>query len=184
MKRILISALLCFATIAQAQTSGFSNSITITRPANATAYGAGDVIGVADTAVAANAGSAILTFSNICAATKSAWVTSADLTINLDAVPAGMTSFTLHLYDASPTAILDNATWDLPAADRASYLGYITVGTPVDVGSTLFVQAEKVEKAFACTASSSHLYGQLVTAAGYTPASGGVYKIRLIGRNQ
>jgi hypothetical protein len=157
----------------------YTSSVTITRPSNTTAYGAGDVIGVADVSVAANAGNAIHTFTNIGPAGGQIMITAADLLAYVAAVPAGMTSFRLHLYNASPTAILDAATWDLPSGDRASYLGYIDLGSPADVGSTLYVQADQVNKQFKLASGSTSLYGLLVTAGGYTPTSAAVKKVRL-----
>ncbi len=152
-------------------------SLAITRPSNTTAYTAGDVIGVADTTVAANAGSAILSFSLHGIASGQAMITGADLLLALTAVPSGMTSFRLHLYDAAPAAILDNAAWDLVTADRGSYLGYIDVGTPIDVGGTLFVQTDQINKQI--TLKGGTLYGLLVTNGGFTPTSAAVYTVRL-----
>jgi hypothetical protein len=81
-----------------------------------------------------------------------------------------MTSFRLHLYDATPpSATADNAAWDLPAGDRANYLGYVDLGSPVDVGATLYVQTDQVNKQF--RASTADLYGYLVTNGGFTPAA-------------
>ncbi len=154
-----------------------SASLAITRPSNTTAYTAGDVIGVADSATPSSAGSAILAFTLKGIASGQALITGADLTINLTAVPASMTSFRLHLYDTSPTAILDNAAWDLPSGDRGYYLGYIDLGTPVDVGSTLFVQTDQINKQI--TLKTGTLYGELVTNGGYTPTSGAVCTVRL-----
>jgi hypothetical protein len=158
---------------------GYTSAVTITRPSNATAYTAGDVIGVADVAVAANAGSAIHEFTSAGASGASVMVTGADLRIDLDAVPAGMTSFRLHLYNASPTAILDNAAWDLPANDRAAYLGYIDIGTAVDVGSTLYAQADQINKQIKLASGSTSVFGLLVTTGAYTPASATVARVRL-----
>jgi hypothetical protein len=152
-------------------------SVAIARPANTTAYSAGDVIGVADSATPSSAGSAILSFTLRGIASGQAMITGADLLLPLTSVPSGMTSFRLHLYDTSPTAILDNAAWDLPSGDRGYYLGYIDVGTPVDVGSTLFVQTDQINKQV--TLKGGTLYGVLVTNGGFTPTSGAVYTVRL-----
>lgn len=160
----------------QVQAKGYpiNTSVTITRPANTTAYTGGDVVGQADTAVAANAGTAILSFQNACIPGGTTWITRAWLRIDVASVPSGMTSFRLHLYDTSPTAILDNAAWDLVSGDRAYYLGYIDLGTPVDVGSTLYVQSAGIGDEFKCASGSTTLYGELVTNGGYTPSSGAV----------
>lgn len=160
---------------------GYTSAVTFTRPANVTAYTAGDVIGVADVSVAANAGSAIHEFTSIGPSGGTVLITAADLRIDVAAVPAGMTTFRLHLYDASPTAILDNAAWDLPAGDRTAYLGYIDLAQMADVGSTLYVQNDQVNKQFKLASGSTSLYGQLVTNGGYTPSSAAVKRLRLSG---
>ncbi|PAQ00910.1 hypothetical protein LRP31_25475 [Mesorhizobium mediterraneum] len=148
---------------------GYSASVTITRPADTTAYTAGDVVGPT---VAA------LEFPQIGAAGRDAMITSAEFAWHVTAVPSGATSFRLHLYDVTPpSALADNAVWDLPAGDRASYLGYIDLGTPVDVGATLFVQSVQINKQVKLAGSS--LFGYLVTVGAYTPASASVMKITL-----
>jgi hypothetical protein len=119
---------------------GYTSAVTITRPSNATAYTAGDVIGVADVAVAANAGSAIHEFTS---------------------------------------AGASGAAWDLPANDRAAYLGYIDIGTAVDVGSTLYAQADQINKQIKLASGSTSVFGLLVTTGAYTPASATVARVRL-----
>jgi hypothetical protein len=76
-----------------------------------------------------------------------------------------------------PSALADNDPFDLPAGDRAAYLGSINVGTPVDLGSTLYVAQDGINKQV--TLASSNLYGYLVTAGAYTPAALVVYRIAL-----
>jgi hypothetical protein len=151
-------------------------SVTITRPANVTAYTAGDVIGQADTSVAANAGDAIHVFDNV---PVRAVIHGATLRIDLATIPAGMTTLRLHLYSSAPDAILDNAAWDLSSAtNRGAYQGYIEF-TPADLGSSLWSQ---VSPNLRVTSSGGRLYGLLVTTAGYTPTSGEVMKVTLNAR--
>jgi hypothetical protein len=158
------------------QGQGFTSSVSIGRPENATAYTAGDAIGVADSGTPANAGSAILTFANIGPAGGHVIITDANLRINLSAVTSGMTTFRLHLYNAAPDAILDNAAWDLSSSgDRGKYLGFIDIATPADLGSTLYSQNPGVNKKVKLAAASTSLYGVLQTIGAYTPASATVY---------
>lgn len=158
---------------------GNKASVPITRPANVTPYTANDVIGIADVATPANAGSAILEFLNAGNVGGFVRINSADLRIDLIAIPGGMAAFTLHLYDDAPDAVLDNAPWDLlSAGDRSKYLGSITL-TPLDMGSTLFGQLDNIAKQVKLKDGSTSLFGVLVTAGGYTPASGGTQQIRL-----
>ena len=150
---------------------GFGDAVSVTRPDNTTAYTANDVIGAAAGSTAA------LAFA-LGDAAGEYLITSTSLEVDLAAVPSGMMSFRLHLYSVTPPSALgDNVAWDLPAGDRASYLGYLDLGTPVDLGSTLFVQAEQVNKHI--TLASANLYGYLVTIGGHTPASETVAKINL-----
>ena len=154
--------------------SGFSSQATFNRTADTNAYTAGDVVGAATSAAGG-----VITFTNIGAAAGDIIITDVDLMINLAAVTSGMASFRLHLYNATPPSALgDNAAWDLPSGDQTAYLGYIDMGTPVDVGSSLFVQTSGVNKKVRMGATSS-LFGYLVTNGAYTPASATTYYPRL-----
>lgn len=154
--------------------TGFTAQTTFSRPADTTAYTAGDVVGPT---------AAAIKFTNIGPANGHILITDADMRIDVSGVPAGMTTFRLHLYNASPvSALADNAAWDLPNADRASYLGYIDLGTPVDVGSTLFVQTNGTGEKKVKMGSTASLYGYLVTTAGYTPGSAAVKSVRIHSR--
>jgi len=156
-----------------------SSQVSFTRPNNTTAYSGGDVVGVPDSGTPANAGSAVLTFSSDGAGDLLTNITSTELMIALGAVPGSMTSFLLHLYSASPpSALLDNAAWDLPSGDRSVYLGSVTMGTPADIGSTLYIQTTGLSKRVKAGASGT-LWGYLVTAGGYTPAAYEAFTLRL-----
>jgi hypothetical protein len=157
-------------------TAGATSTLSFTRTADTTAYAAGDVIGIN---ASGSAGSAIHTFTSVGPAGTPIVITGADLTIGLTAVPAGMSSFRLHLYTASPTAILDNAAFDLVTADRGSHLGFIDLGTLVDYGSTLYTSALNVNLQTKLADSVTSLFGELVTVGGYTPASGTAFQVRL-----
>lgn len=151
----------------------YTAQVSLTRTADTAPYTAGDVIGSATGSTAA------LTFTNMGPAGGAIIITDVDLRIDVAAVISGMTSYRLHLYNVTPPSALgDNAAWDLPAGDRASYLGYIDLGTPIDVGSTLFVQTGFVNKKLLMGATSS-MFGYLVSIGGYTPSSAAVKSIRL-----
>jgi hypothetical protein len=133
----------------------YKSQPTVTRPANTTAYTAGDVVG------------GVISFPEFKAGV-SALLTTCDLRINVTAIPAGMTSFRLHLYDGSPpSALADNAVFDIPSGDRDYYIGYVDLGSPADVGSTLFSSVDQVNKHI-CPGVG--LYGYLVTNGAFTPA--------------
>lgn len=152
----------------------YYSSVSVTRPANTSAYAPNDVIG------AATDSSAALEFENIGRLGGSPiLLTTVQLEVDIGSIPSGMTSFRLHLYSAMPPSALgDNAAFDIPSGDRASYLGYVDLGTPVDLGSTLFIETNQYNKQIVVPSGGS-LFGYLVTAGGYTPSSANVFKITL-----
>lgn len=155
--------------------TAFKSAVTLTRTADTNAYTANDAVG-ANT----SSGGAVLTFTGLGPSPGGdVIVTTVKLEVDVNAVPSGMTSFRLYLYDSSPgSALADNAAWDLPSGDRAAFKGYIDLGTPVDLGSTLYVKTDGVNSQLSVAAGGT-LYGYLVTNGGYTPGSGDVFKITL-----
>lgn len=136
---------------------GYGAPVTVTRPANITAYTAGDVVGGAiDLGVMGPTGGQIL-------------INGGSLEIDVAAVPAGMTYFRLALYSVTPpSAIADNAAFDIPAGDRASFLGFYSLQSPVDEGSTLWIEVSTQKQV---KLAGTHLFAYLITAGGYTPAA-------------
>lgn len=138
-----------------------SGLVSVTRPNDTTPYTAGDVVGAALAAI---------TFPTMGpAGGGEVIITSADFRRYVAALISGETSYRLHLYNVTPpSALADNAVWDLPSGDRAAYLGYIDLGTPVDLGATLAApENNQINKQV--TLLSSNLYGYLVTNGGFTP---------------
>lgn len=159
--------------------TSYRSAVTITRPSNTTAYTSGDVIGVADAGTAANAGSAIITLANIGPSGGYVLIQSVRLLIGNTSVPSGMASFRLHLYTASPTAVLDNAAFDLVSGEVASYVGFVELPTPQDLGSTIFTQVDYAGPLVKLGAGTTSLFAELETRGAYTPASGTVYNLRV-----
>jgi hypothetical protein len=152
-------------------TNGYRSQKSVTRPSNTTAYTAGDVVG---------ATAAVIEFTNIGPAGGQIMLTSADVRIDVSAIPSGMTSERWHLYTATPpSALADNAVWDLPSGDRAGYIGYIDLGSPADLGSTLFAQVDGINKHVKLAANSTSLFAYRVTNGAYTPGSGDVSTLTL-----
>ncbi len=147
----------------------YASPVSVTLATGA-AHIANDVVG---------ATAAAITFPSICpAASREIVLTSASLRYNTTAVPAGMTSFRLYLYNVTPpSALADDAPFDLPAGDRASFLGYVDLGTPVDLGSTLYVETNGIQKQLACASTS--IFGYLVTNGAYTTVTADVVVITL-----
>jgi hypothetical protein len=151
---------------------GFSVAVSLTRTADTNGYTANDVLGAATGATAA------LTFASIGPSGKDIKITGCSLEIDRNAVISGETSYILYLYSVTPPSALgDNAAWDLPAGDRASFLGSVNLGTPVDLGSTLFVETNSLAKQVKL--AGTDLFGYLVTVGAYTPASGTVHVVTL-----
>jgi hypothetical protein len=73
----------------------------------------------------------------------------------------------LHLYTVTPpSAIADDAAFDVPAGDRASYLGYVDISQLVDTGSTLFIDMPNLGKQIKLSGTS--VFGYLVNVTTLT----------------
>jgi len=142
-------------------------SATFTRAATTTAYTAGDVVG---TDPATN-----ITFSGLTAGPFI--ILGARLRKDVNAIPSGLSSFRLHLYTSAPTAITDNLAYNLIAADRAKYLGYIVISNAIDLGDTVWLQSDETN--FSGEATTTSIIGVLQTVGAWTPAASTVYTISL-----
>jgi hypothetical protein len=149
----------------------YHSTVSFTRPANTTSYTAGDVIG--------SATSAIHTLSAAGPSGGSVLVQSMELFIGNTALPAGMGGFRVHLFSTSPTAIADNAVFNLISADRPHYRGYVDLGTPQDLGDTLFAQADYIGRLVKLAAASTSLFAEIEPRGGHTPVSGTAYELRM-----
>jgi hypothetical protein len=147
------------------QSPGFVSAATVTKSNNADAYAALDVIGE-------GAGAANMSFANVGGiAGGHVLITGASIRVDTAAVAAGMETMRIHLYDAAPTAIADNAAYNLPSGDRAKYLGYVTIPTAVDLGDTLYSRVDNLGLKIKLAAASTTLYGILQTVGAFTPAN-------------
>jgi hypothetical protein len=150
----------------------YRTTATITRPSNTTAYTAGDVVG--DTG-----GSAIISLTAAGPTSGFVIIQSISLVFSDSVVPSGMGAFRLHLYSASPTAIADNAAFDLVSGDRATYMGFIDLPTPADFGSSLYTQTDYPGRLVKLGAASTTLFAELETRGAYTPVSASTVAIRV-----
>lgn len=143
----------------------------VTRPADTTLYTGGDVVGAA---------AAAITFTSFGAASQTTEIFGASIRVDLSTVPAWAASLRLHLYSVTPpSALADNAPWTLPSGDRASYLGYIDIGTPVLATSTSWVQDMSIR--FPARMAGTSLFGYLVTPGGGASAASTAISITLYG---
>lgn len=151
---------------------GLTASVTVTRPSDTTPYTANDVLGPTgagtsgiDLNLAAISGSNIL-------------ITGVALERDVAALISGEAGYNLYLYSVTPpSALADNAAFDIPSGDRASFLGKIAISAPVDEGSTLYIENNNLNKPVKL--SGTHIFGYLVSVGGYTPASASVLKVTL-----
>jgi hypothetical protein len=150
----------------------YRSTVSITRPSNATAYAAGDVVG--DTG-----GSAILTVANVGPSGGFVLVQSISLVFSDSSVPSGMGAFRIHMYSASPTAIADNAAFDLASGERATYMGFIDLPAPQDLGSTLYTQTDYPGRLVKLAAASTSLFVEIETRGAYTPVSASTVELRV-----
>lgn len=158
--------------------SGFAATATFT-PA-AAAYSAGDVMDVAKELVLTNSSGQPFTGRGGDGGGGEYLITSSMLMVSETAVQAGETSYLLKLYNVTPpSAHADNAAWDLPSGDRAAYLGSLSLGAPVDIGSTLVVETDDLRKQITVP-STGKIFAELVTASAFT-ATATARKVTLHG---
>lgn len=144
-------------------------SATFAKTNSADAYTALDVVGPA---VTAN-----LQFDNVSATPGSqVIILGANMRAATNAVPATMGTFRLHIYNAAPTALADNAAYNLIDADVPKYQGYLTIGTPIDLGDNIWGQSDGVNLACKLAAGSTTFYGVLQTVAAFTPVNAATSK--------
>lgn len=146
-------------------------SASLTRPADTATYAAGDVVG---TGPATN-----LTFNNVQPAGSGFIILGARLRKDSATIPSGMMGFRVHLYSSAPTAIIDNAPYNLPVADRARYLGHITLSVTRDLGDTIFIQEDNINFSSQLATGSTTLHGILETIGTYQPTASSVITISL-----
>jgi hypothetical protein len=90
--------------------------------------------------------------------------------LEIDGGTAEATAWRVYLYNVTPpSATADDGAWDLPSGDRASFLGYIDLGTAVDLGSTQWVEVQGINKQVKLAGTA--LFGYLVNITTLTPAA-------------
>lgn len=153
--------------------AGYTSSASKPRSSDTNAYTAGDVL-----SESASAGT-VWTFENLGPSGGRIMLTSVSIRWDAAALPSGANTFRVHLYDAAPTAINDNAAYDLPSGDRTKYLGYVDIPPPSDLGATLWGQDDTVRKQLKLASASTSLYAIVEQLGAYTPTSAAVYTITL-----
>lgn len=134
----------------------------LVRPANQTAYSAGDVIG--------DAATGILTFPNFGDTGDNMLLTTAAFRYDVSSVPTGMGKFRLHIYTTIPAAVVDNAAFSLISGDRAGYVGWLDLPEMTALGASAFTQVSSPPNKHVKLAGTS-LFAILQTVAGFIPAA-------------
>lgn len=151
---------------------------SFTRPADTTAYAAGDVASDSTSAPT------VITFTNVASQNNGGGViVSAELIDSANQATKGI--FELWLFDTTVTPDNDNAVFTPTDAELAtlvgvipfdvSYVGDVTAGAD---GNAIY-QAQHLNLPFKAGASSRNLFGVLVVRNAYTPVSAESFVIRL-----
>lgn len=99
-------------------------------------------------------------------------ILTATLTINGGTLET--TAWAVHLFSATPpSAWADDAALDIVAADRAVYLGSIALAQVVDLGTTLFIATDAINKVVKLASGVSSVFGVLVNGTTLTPQNVG-----------
>ena len=151
----------------------YRSTVVFNRPSNTTAYTAGDVVG-------ATGGSAIHTLTTAGPSGGYILIQSISMATHDTSVPAGMASFRIHFYNASPTAIADNAAFDLLTADHGKYLGYVDLPAPQDFGSSIYTQTDYPGRLVKLAASSTSLFIEIETKGAFTPVSAVTFDLAIL----
>lgn len=145
-------------------------SATKTRPNDTTAYTAGDVVGTGDW---------VFDFQG---AVNALYLIAVALRFDVSALPSGMTTFKLHLYDAvTAVELADNAPQTFLTADKAKYLMTINLDAPTDKGDFLFSRTTGIFDQITLKKGSNKIYARLETDGAFTPTALAVKNISLIG---
>jgi hypothetical protein len=146
------------------------NASVLTRPANTTAYAAGDVVGTASTGV--------LTL-NGAAKSNSGGGRILGVRLNKSGTTVTNATFTVHFYNTAPTAVADNAAWDSLYAEAEYYIGStaLTLMTAGGAGGGFTSLVVNPPLWYQTASGSKALYAVITAAAAYTPASAETFKL-------
>jgi hypothetical protein len=80
------------------------------------------------------------------------------------------TAWRVYLFNVTPpSALADDAPFTLASGDRDSFIGYVDIAQLVDVGDTLYVQSDNLNKMIKLKSRSA--WGYLVNLTTLTPAA-------------
>lgn len=152
---------------------GYESKVTVTRPANTTAYIANSVYGN------------VFELTNIGAAGGHIILSGVRIFFTRPTLPAGMAGFVLFLYSGvPPTVVADGGAFSIPTADQATLLtpkGIDLENAEVAIGGgSVVVQVDNKNVQLKLANGVTSLWGQLVTRSAFTPTAGEIAKITAI----
>ena len=154
-----ITALTPPTTVNVAPGSAYLSTAPITRAANFTTYTASepnyDVYG------------GLFELENIGEAGKGIFLSYFEISLNLSAVPSGMTSFRVYLYPTAPTIIADNSIWTIGSDPVLDPVGFNVSMGLAKGGGKVVGAIRDLNQLFILTTTS--LWGYLVTNGAIVP---------------
>ena len=150
----------------------YRSTVSFNRPSDTTAYAAGDVIG--------SGTSAIHTLSAAGPSGGYVLIQSISMATHDTSVPSGMSSFRIHFYNANPSAIADNAVFNLETADHGKYLGYVDLPTPQDFGSSIYTQTDYSGRLIKLATGDTRLFIEIETKGAFTPVSAVTFDLAIL----
>lgn len=151
-----------------------SVDVSMTRPADTTAYAAGDAITTATSSAAA------YTFSN-CALVNAGTGTILDATLSHSDPNAALPNLELWLFDAAPAVPNDNAAFAVSDAEADAVVCVLKFYTSdySDSSNNRVYHMSNPPRVFKCAAATKTLYGVLKTLTAFTPTSAATFKVKL-----
>jgi hypothetical protein len=145
-----------------------------TRPADTTAYAAGDVLAESTSAAT------VLTFTNI-GASNGGGATLLGVTLIDSVAAATPPELELYLFDTAPTMQNDNVAWAPSDAEMEKCLGFVSLyrGLFKTCGANGIVDVDGLSKSIICASGTTSIYGILVHRLSYTPTSAEKFTVRL-----
>lgn len=155
-------------------------SVEFTRPANTTAYTAGDAVSNSATATT------LLAFAIARVAGGSGYLTKIRLSTDKKSITP---RFRLHFFNAAdPTIAADNAAYQEVYADNAKRLGWHDLPAMTTAADTTNSDCSRAVDMncripYTCAVGSSTLYVGLETLDAFTPNSGQKFNLTLVADN-
>lgn len=151
-------------------------SVSLTRPADTTAYTAGDAVANSTTAPTTMQFAGVARANGMTAKVVGAVLSSSN------APPATPPDFDLLLFDTDPTDTNDNAAFNPSDADIlhcVAVIPFVGAFPFFTSGSGNQVWHWEGSKLVKCDAADTKLYGMLRIRSAYTPISGEVFQVKL-----